>query len=307
MENLARRKDSPNLYYRESYPEDVRSILVARNGSAPAEKWTSLRTADPKEARRRLIKVQAEQHAKWDALRNGAVSSGDLPSIAELAEAAFELVHSRFVAIQREKLRNQFAEQGDVSSMIAQRKQALALGSFLPPETDLLAMEKLAAVVEAKRNWILRQDTVEGLALHQELVRLITRAVQLARADILDELEGRVAKTDREHVLTRMGVTPHKAAPAGCTIIELFDLFAAGARKKKDTLNTERKIIANFAAFVGPTRDVSSVTKGEFREFRNALQKLPVNWQLRKDLKGLSLSEIAAKWGAGGVIVRRRF
>jgi integrase len=88
VENLARRKNSANLYYRESLPEDVKAILVARDGRAPTEKWISLRTADPKEAKRRLVKVQAEQHAEWDALRNAAVSSNDLPSIAELADAA---------------------------------------------------------------------------------------------------------------------------------------------------------------------------------------------------------------------------
>lgn len=300
MDHLARRKNSANFYYRESYPEDVRSILIARDGSAPAEKWTSLRTPDLKEAKRRLVKVQAEQHAEWDVLRNAAGAPTKTPSLAELADAAFEFVHTQFVVIHRDKLRAQFAEQADVSSIIAQRKRSLALGSFLPPESDELAMEKLAAIIEAKRTWSLRHENAEGLSLHQQLVRLVSQAVHLARAAIVDELEGRVPETDREQVIKRMGVTPHKIAPAGQTIVELFDLFAAGARKKKDTLNTERKIIVNFAAFVGPTRDVASVTKGEFREFRNALQKVPVNWQLRKDLKGLSLREVAAKWTTAG-------
>ena len=301
MENLVRRKDSPNWYYREDYPDEVRAILVARDGKAPkGEKWISLETADRKEAKRKLVKVQAEQHAEWDALCADAAASSDLPSIVDLAEAAFEFVHSQFVAIHREKLKKQFAQQADVSSIIATRKQALALGSFLPPDTDLVAMEKLAVVVEGKRSWNFREDTVEGAALHQELVRLITRAVQLARADILDELEGRVPETDREHVIRRLGVTQQKTAAPGCTIVELFDRFAAGARKKQDTLNTERKIIVNFAAFVGAKRDVSSVTKAEFREFRNALQQVPVNWQLRKDFKSLSLRQVAAKWSEAG-------
>jgi integrase len=278
----------------------VRAILLARDGRAPTEKWISLRTSDPKEAKRRRVKEQAKLHAEWDALRDAASAPSELPSIEELAHAAFEFVHTQFVAVHREKLRAQFAEQSDIGSIVAERKRSIALGAFLPPDTDQLAMEKLAVIVKAKRNWTFREDTVEGLALHQELLRLITRAVHLARAAIVDELEGRVPETDRDQVIKKMGVTPQRLAEAGCTIVELFDLFAAGARKKKDTLDAERKVIVNFAAFVGPSRDAASVTKAEFREFRNALRKVPVNWQLRKDLKGLSLREVAAKWSAAG-------
>lgn len=299
------RKGSVNLYYRENYPEDVRAILMARDGRAPTEKWTTLGTPDLKEAKRAIVKVQAEQHARWDALRGAACSSSDPPSVEQLAHAAFEMVYKRFVAVHRVQLQNQFNQQdADVISIIAKRKETLALSSFLPSETDELAMEKLALAVARERKWDLRHDTVEGSALHRELVRLITLAVKLARAAIMDELEGRVPETDREHVLKRMGVTPHKDAVAGETSIELFDLFAAGARKKKDTLNTERKLILHFASFVGPARDVSSVSKGEFREFRNALQKVPGNWQLRNDLKNMSLREVAARWSASGGVGR---
>jgi integrase len=233
-------------------------------------------------------------------LRDAASAPNNPPSIEELAHAAFDFVHTQFVVIHREKLKAQFAEQADIGSIVAQRKRSIALGAILPPDTDQLAMEKLATIIEAKRNWGLRQETAEGMALHQELVRLVTQAVHLARAAIVDELEGRVPETDREQVIRRMGVTPHKMAAAGNTTVELFDLFASSARKKKDTLDTERKVIVNFAAFVGPSRDVGSVTKAEFREFRNALQKVPGNWQLRKDLKGLSLREVAARWSAAG-------
>lgn len=300
MKNPVNREGSANLYYRESYPEDVRAILLARDGRAPTEKWKSLRTADLKEAKRKLIKVQAEQHAAWDALRGDAGSPVGLPLIGELANAAFDFVHTKFVALHREKLRVQFAEKADIASVIARKKETLVLSSFLPPETDKLAMEQLATIVEAEKKWVFRQDTIEGLAIRQELIRLISRAVHLARAAIVDELEGRTPETDRAQVISRMGVTPHKTSEPGSTIVELFDIYAGRARKKNDTVQTERKIIVNFAAFVGRSRAVGSVTKGEFREFRNALLKVPVNWQLRKDFKNLSLSEAAAKWSAAG-------
>lgn len=301
MEHLARRKGSANWYYRERIPDDVRAILAARDGRAPLEKWATLSTPDRKLAKERLVKAQAAEHARWDELRAFAAgTASDLPTIGEVADAAFDMVHTRFVAVHRRQLKEQFAQHADVSGILAQRKQALALSAILPSEKDQLAMEKLALAVATERKWDLRRGTIEGAALHDELVRLVTLAVRLARADVIDELEGRVPETSRERVLERMGVTPQKRAEPGATIIELFDLYAAGARKKKDTLDTERKLIVQFANFVGVARDVASVTKAEFREFRNALQKVPVNWQLRGDLKDLPLREVARKWSAAG-------
>ena len=304
MKNLSGRKGSPNWYYRESLPEDVKCILMARDGRAPDEKWTSLRTSDRKKAKLELIKVQAKQHQEWDALRNCATSSPEPPSVQQLADAAFELVYAQFVAIHRRKLSHQFAKQADVAVILSERKQALAVSSFLPPESDRLAMEKLAVKIAANRGWSLRDDTIEGISIHAEIVRLVTSAVRLARGVIIDELEGREPQIDREYVFQRLGVPPEKQAGAGKTIVDLFDVFAAVARKRKDTLVTERKLIVHFAGFVGTTRDVASISKSEFRDFRDALKKVPVNWQLRKETRGLPLREVATRWSLSGGVGR---
>lgn len=245
--------------------------------------------------------MRAKQHALWDELRSSACRAATLvPTARELADAVIEMVHGRYVAVHKEQLKRQFAQQANVSDILSQRKQALAIGNLLPPQEDQVAVEKLAIAIANERSWNLRGDTLEGLKLQEELARLISLALTLARRDVIGELEGSVSPTSRDDLLSRFGIESPKESPQGSGILDLFSLYSAAAQKKQDTLSTERKVVELFAQFVGQSRDVSSVTKSEFREFRNALQKVPVNWQLRSDLKDLSLRQVAKQWHATG-------
>ncbi|WP_321324437.1 site-specific integrase [uncultured Parasphingorhabdus sp.] len=305
MKNLARRNGSANWYYREAVPSDVRSIMTARNGKSPSEIWISLGTPDLKSAKLQLIQVRAKQHAEWNELRISATErQGKVPTCLDLANAAIEMVHAVFVKVNKEKLTEQLAQQADVTDILAKRKQVLVQSEFLPSEQDKLAMPNLAIAIAKKQGWDFQGDTAEGLKLQEELVRLVTAAVKVGRRDLIGMLEGRAPQASRDQIMEELGFSAPPSAAAGSKITDLFERYAESVQKKADTLMTERKVVSLFAEFVGSSRDVSSITKTEFREFRNALQQVPANWKLRREFKELSLKEAAKKWRVSGGVGR---
>lgn len=89
-----------------------------------------------------------------------------------------------------------------------------------------------------------------------------------------------------------------KAKP-GETLLDLFDRYAeqrlAEGRKRDDTLKQDRKVIEQFAMFVGANRAVASIKPEHVREYRDTLRQLPPKWRDRADMRGLSMREAAAK------------
>lgn len=309
MQHIVRRAGSSNWYYRESIPDDIRAILTAQGQRSPKEIWRSLATPDLKRAKLEKVAVQAAQHKSWNDLRaNSTVDLSEVPTIAEMADQAFERVYARFIAVHRRKLRDQFAENADVQSELQRRKDAIALSAFLPSPGNNEAMEKIASAICRHQGWKLRSDTPEGVGLWAELVHLVTQAVQLSRAAIVGELEGQASIGSREQVIRRLGVEPVQKADTGASLTELFERYSAAMLKRRDrnedTLSADRKVIAQFAEFVGADRDPGSISKSEAREFRNALSNVPVKWTSRNDLRGLSLRKAASQWERIGGAVR---
>lgn len=307
MAYLVPRKGSANWYYRETLPADVRSILLARDGTAPGEVWISLRSPDRRVARMRLPEVRAGQHRLWDELRKGEITVGGIPSLSELAEAAIDFVHERFVEIHQQQLRLKMEQGLDLSSEARRRREKIVQMSLLPSASDVVDMERLAAAVCRSKQWGLKPG--KGIAGDRwdELVLLITKAVQLGRAEIVETLEGRTRTTSREHVLRRLGAKPAQRVKAGESILDLFDRYAKDATrdgKAAETLGTERKVIEHFARFVGAEKAVSEIGRADIREFRQALLAVPRRWTARAELRGLGIAEAAAKWEATGGAVR---
>lgn len=89
-----------------------------------------------------------------------------------------------------------------------------------------------------------------------------------------------------------------KAKP-GEALLDLFDRYAeqrlAEGRKRDDTLKQDRKVIEQFATFVGVDRAVASIKPEHVREYRDTLRQLPPKWRDRADMRGLSMREAAAK------------
>lgn len=263
----------------------------------------SLRTADVRLAKARLAEVRAEQHRNWEAIRATVVPVGSLPDQHDLADAAVEFVHERFMKVHRELLRARIEQGLDLFTEAKRRREKIAQVELLPSEHDIAEMERLAAAVCKEKGWNIAFGAGAQGDLWAELVRLVTRAVQHARGQMVEVLEGRTPETRPERVMARLGARSARRAKAGETVLDLFERYTADSAregKSKDTLTTERKVIEHFAGFVGRNRDVSDLARADIREFRRVLRLVPHRWTARPELKGLSIAEAAARWEAKG-------
>jgi hypothetical protein len=88
-----------------------------------------------------------------------------------------------------------------------------------------------------------------------------------------------------------------RSARPGETVIELFDRWAAyllaKGDKRTDTVNQDRKVMEQFAKFVGADRDVRSITAIEVADYRDTLRRLPPKWMVKKELAGLDMRAAA--------------
>ncbi|HYD14142.1 MAG TPA: site-specific integrase [Allosphingosinicella sp.] len=307
LQYLAQRRGSVNWYYRESTPGDVRSILVGRAGHAPREVWLSLGTPDRRVAAARLVSARAEQHREWDSIRSSVTPVAALPSSFDLAEAVIDFVHDRFVQVHRRALSQKLSQGLDAASEARLRLGKIAQVELLPSEQDVADMERLAAAVCRKMQWDLAP--VEGVRgeLWGELVVFVTKAVQHARGTIAQTLDGRPVATSREVVLERIGGGRLKRAKPGEALLDLFALYQTDmerAGKNCDTLATERKVIEQFAGFVGQQRAVAEIGRADIRDFKRVLSQIPHRWVTRPELEGLTLAEAAARWQQIGGDVR---
>jgi integrase len=95
-----------------------------------------------------------------------------------------------------------------------------------------------------------------------------------------------------------------KAKP-GESIMNLFDRYAAQRlaekRKRQDTIDQDRKVVEQFAEFIGKDRSVRSISASEVRDWRDVIADLPPAFRKWKVNEGLSMREAAAKGKALGL------
>ena len=299
MSNLVKRLGSINWYYREATPADIRKLPIELGERAPKDVWESLGTPDLRLARATLVQVQAAQHRKWDALRQAAVLVGCVPTSADLVEPVIEFVHKQFEEVHRRNLGDEMRIGLDPGSEAKRRRDKIVQVDLLPTAEDRAAMELVARVLCREVGWDIGPgDGVRGERWN-ELVSLVTKAVQHARSRIADTLEGRTVSDDREGVAAHLGGKRRPKAKAGESLLELFDHYEADRLrdgKSADTLTSERKVLGHFSSFVGKQRSVSDIDRPDIREFKRALSRVPHRWTTRSDLKGMTIADAANHW-----------
>jgi integrase len=305
---LARRNGSVNWYYRESIPNDIRELVARATGRRPTEVWKTLGTSDTRAARAKVALVRADQHREWDDLRKTAAPHRTVPSSAEMADAVVRNVHVKFVDGQRAILRATLESGTDAVSEAARRKAKLVQAELYPSNDDEANMELVARVLCRDLHWgIAPGDGLQGERWN-ELVQMVTKAIQLGRRTLLDTLEGRPDAHDEEAVAQHIGGSKRRpTAKPGETLLELFDRYRAERLrdgKSADTLDAERKIVGHFAAFVGPNLSASAIGRPDIREFKRALSRVPHRWTTKAELKGMSIGEAADAWEKVGGRVR---
>ena len=309
---VVKRQSSNNWYYREAVPPDVAAILTARTGSKPSDAMASLRTTDRREADRRVVAVRARQHEKWDEIRSSSVSMPDIPSPIEIIEAVTAHVHQGFLRVQREKLRDELiSDGGRFAVLAAEKRQKRAQVELLPSPKDLHEMEKLAGAVARAQSWSLAPGTGVQGERWEDLVRLVTKAVQLARSDPADLMDGKDAAIEHAAVVERLGGRRRtsETSPPGETIMALFDQYEREKLKegkRPDTIENERKVLEHFAGFVGENLAVNAVTRSQIRDFKQALSDVPHRWTTVGELSGMKLADAAKTWRSLGGHARTR-
>lgn len=82
---------------------------------------------------------------------------------------------------------------------------------------------------------------------------------------------------------------------------DLFELYGSQrikeGLKRLDGIPQDRMVIGLFSAFVGLKKSVRSITTAEVRNFRNILAMLPPNCTKQKQFRGMTLQEIAKRFG----------
>ena len=115
--------------------------------------------------------------------------------------------------------------------------------------------------------------------------------VRHIQGDIEAETDSRLVNRVRERAVA--------TAKTGESLMDLFGRWSADCLAKRekgaDTVNQDRKVLKQFAGFVGEDRAINSIRPIEVAEYRDTLRDLPPKWVSNKVLRGLTLRDAAVK------------
>jgi len=278
----------------------------------PNSQYWQLRWMVPKEAREAVGRSEftkslgvTDRHAasrlafpylaQWEAQVNAALATRNASSFGQREATNDELnsllvesyeadraFHKRWARLAVRQGIRSFAEQRRECEGTADYLQQKAfLGDVedhFPSAVSMLAHRGLRLPTDegsradfGKRSVIALRDAIRSVAAEMD-----------AGADSFQPAEFlRVAKT-RKVV---------EAAP-GETIMELFDRYAAQRsaeqRKRADTLTQDRKIVQEFAFFVGDRKALRAISAEDVRAWRDAIECLPPVFRKRKENRALA-------------------
>lgn len=263
----------------------------------------SLGTADLVKAKRLRDELKAELIAHWRQLagepplaRSAITPDPRVPSRTELEDAAVAIGHEIQLEDSGARRRSllSLGEWGyDVATDLAgeeHRSQARANA-----RGDLSLVQGLADEVIEALNYSLPRGSADYKYLCDAIGRVRFAATSLELQRLQGDLEARSSSNLVSDVLERRST---RAAP-GESIQELFELWAAEmlakGEKRADTVNQDRKVINQFAAFVGSGRSIDSITAAEVEQYRDTLRDLPPKWTSNKLFRGMNMRTAAAK------------
>lgn len=309
--NVVRRQGSRNYYVRVAIPMDLQARL-GRLGKPKKERWQSLNTSNPTEAKRaarpivdqwerefealRLPKhlTEAElQDAVWrrylelvtadEKFRQELPTEADLNDIWKHLELEFgpnELDAFRILEMIRDRFEDQQRERG---ARLAKIRTDTARG-----ETEAVA--DIVRRVMDERRLDLDTHSPEYRKLAQGVLRAELEALNRAAERDLGDWSG----APKDKLVQPPTVFAH---PPGEKIMELFDRFKreSGGRVSVDTWDQNRKIVTLFDEFVGGKAHVSALNRKNLREWKTELFRWPVKAADAKVFRGLTFNQVIEK------------
>jgi integrase len=270
-------------------------LLNPNTGKPITQVWRSLGTSDRRLAERLAVPIYNEILSEWRALAGGEQRSADLPALA--VDRGYRLMLSRL----EEDRRKQPADSAAYAEFLAKR------------QADLLKLTRRRQD-GTQEHWEGVADRIianEGLTLpkgsdgYQAFVESIADASIDALSVFNRRAAGELDAEPRSKLVREALNREANSAPAGETLLELFERYAAQRlaekRKRPDTINQDRKVVENFAGFIGKDRKVSTITNVDVRDWIDTLAMLPPNFRKMLAYQKLDMREAARKAQAAGV------
>lgn len=288
---LHKRPNSQQWQLRMMIPKHARAVV------GRAEFTRSLRTADRREAEVRAYPILAE----WKRMVAGGAGAGASydgpsyePSTAEIEEAAlmvgYEEAGVRLNALIQQKARLGDAAYTALATAFDRRHKEAVRNLHAGEQGYWIAVARRQV---AKRHWLLPEDGDGFRTLVDAIQRCGIDLFASARSKIAGNDDGRPSEYVQNAIQARRG-----RAKAGEGIMDLYDRYAAQrlseGRKKRDSLEQDRKIVGLFDEFVGSTRSLKSIEQSEVRDWRNTVRSLPIAYKKKKMYAALSMREASA-------------
>lgn len=259
----------------------------------------SLGTGDRRSANLAAPRAVARLHDEWRRIAVPShlpVSAGYVPTEAELEEVAVLLGYEfprEAVEAGRRTLRGKGRNiyRAHVNWTLGELEEQVRASSTGDPEPVRSLADQAVEVL----GYDLPRDS-EGYAKLCELLnaaRLAGLREQHRRntGDVEAEADSKLIRRVRERQAAK--------AARGETLLEMFEAWGAEmlakGEKRADTVDQDRKVIEQFARFVGGDRAIDSIAPVEVAEYRDTLRDLPPKWMSKREFRGLDMRSAAAK------------
>lgn len=311
----------PKLYRRGAIyyiivhvPADLVDAMDAK------QKWVSLRTADPKEARRREAAERDQWAATFDAVRRQRQLTPDDVALAVwdhhsagLAAADIERGHrptdAEIVAATDKALadarKSGAADLGGIAMLNAMtdvevlagkaqwtaQRRAVRLGRLKADlgSGDTRLIEPAADAFLAKHNFRIDRSGDQYRDLCQKLMRAEIDQLRLTAERDSGDFTGKPADPIIAEPVDRLDEFDASAD----TIMGLFAKYERDKKKvRPEYLKQARRDVQHFADFVGPRVRPSRIEKKQVRDWQEALEKWPVKATEITAFQGMTIREI---------------
>jgi integrase len=264
----------------------------------------SLKTADRKEAAAKARRIASEQDARWGLYQPDEhdPASRKVPSVEELEEAAVVAAYEFEVAVADEGRRN-LRGKGPVMWQGHRNwvRRDLDEQARMTATHDYSNVETIAQQVIEAAGF----DIAPGDAAYERLCDMLNKQLLNAMKVNVERTDGNVDFEAPDPVVRRVREREKARAAAGETIMELFERWAKDqldrGEKRPDTVEQDRKVIRQFAEFVGQDRSITTITPKDMAEYRDILRSLPPKWRSNKKIAHLPIREAAEQARALGL------
>jgi integrase len=284
------KKGARHLWFRLHVPVRYRSVeprkLIQR----------SLGTVDRRQASLLAAELRVELVRDWERkLGTSPAASLATPTEADLQRAATDFGYLRTADMVSKWWTEDKSDEADCHRHFIDRiSQKRARYVERRHTTDLGLWRYAANALLEEYGW--RPDCPTTVDRFGQMI--VEAIIDRLRVEI-EERSGNFAAEPGSKVVCSGLKHIDNTAPAGQSIIDLFERYAkqrlTEGRKRADTVTQDRKIIQQFARFVGTTRSAASLTQAEVRDWRDLIAALPPKFATAKAYNGLSLREAADK------------